>query len=95
MQDLGSAFRGLAITKAPINCSSGSEGTNTNLPELVPPQSPLEVLRAAAAFLNRGSKGVSIKIRGGLTPGGGEGHAHSARGPLSCEPPGRSPLMAQ
>ena len=54
MQDLDSAFRGLAITKAPINCSSGSEGTNTNLPELVPPQSPLEVLRAAAAFLNRG-----------------------------------------
>ena len=95
MQDLGSAFRGLAITKAPFNCSSGSEGTNTNLPELVPPRSPLEVLHAAAVFLNRGPKGVGLEIRGGLTPGGGEGHAHGARGLLSYEPPGRSPLVAQ
>ena len=95
MQDLGSAFRGLAITKAPFNCSSGSEGTNTNLPELVPPRSPLEVLHAAAAFLNRGPKGVGLEIRGGLTPGGGEGHAYGARGPLSYELPCRSPLVAQ
>ena len=74
MQDLGSAFRGLAITKAPFNCSSVSEGISTNLPELVLPRSPLEVLRTAAAFLNRGPKGVGLEIRGGLTPGGGEGH---------------------
>ena len=95
MQDLGPAFRGLAITKAPLNCSSGSKGTNTNLPELVPPWSPLEVLRAAVALLNRGPKGVSLEIRRGLTPGGGEGHTHGARGPLNCELPGRSPLVAQ
>ena len=54
MQDLGSAFRGLAIAKAPFNRSSGSEDTNTYLPELVPPRSPLEMLRVAATFLNRG-----------------------------------------
>ena len=95
MQDLGPTFRGLAITKAPFNFSSGSEGTSTNLSELVPPRNPLEVLRAAATFLNRGPKGVSLEIRGGLTPGGGEGHTHGARGPLNCELPGRSPLVAQ
>ena len=95
MQDLGSAFQGLTITKAPFNCSSGSKGTNTNLPELVPPRSPLEVLRAAATFLNRGPKGVGFEILGGLNPGGGEGHAHGVRGPLSYEPLGRSPLVAQ
>ena len=95
MQDLGSAFRGLAITKAPFNCSSGSEGTNTNLPELVPPRSPLEVLHAAAAFLNRGPKGVGLEIRGGLTPSRGEDYAHGARGPLSCELPGSSPPVVQ
>ena len=95
MQDLDSAFRGLTITKAPFNFSSRSEGTSTNLPELVPPRNPLEVLRAAAAFLNRGPKGVSLEIRGGMTPSGGEGHTHGARGPLNCEPPGRSPLVAQ
>ena len=95
MQDLGPAFRGLTITKTSFNFSSGSEGTSTNLPELVLPQSPLEVLRAAAAFLNQGPKGVSLEIRGGLTPGGGKGHAYGARGPLNCELPGRSPLVAQ
>ena len=57
VQDLGSAFRGLAITKALFNCSNGSEGINTNFLELVSPRSPLEVLRMAAAFLNRGPKG--------------------------------------
>ena len=64
MQDLGSAFRGLAIAKAPFDYSSGSEGTNTNFPELVPPRSPLEVLRAAAAFLNRGPKGSASRFAG-------------------------------
>ena len=54
MQDLGSAFRWLVIAKTPFNRSSGSEDTNTCLSELVPPQSPLEVLRMAATFLNRG-----------------------------------------
>ena len=95
MQDLGPAFRGLAITKAPFNFSSGSEGTSTNLPELVSPRNPLEVLRAAAALLNRGPKGVSLEIRRGLTPSGGEGHAHGARGSLSCEPLSSSPLVVQ
>ena len=64
MQDLGSAFRGLAIAKAPLNRSSGSEGTNTNLPELVPPRSPLEVLRVVAAFLNQGLKGPATRFAG-------------------------------
>ena len=68
MQDLGSAFRGLAIAKAPFNCLSGLEGTNTNLPKLFPPRSPLEVFRAAAAFLNRGPKGVGLEIRGSSGP---------------------------
>ena len=54
MQDLGFAFRGLAIAKTPFNRSSGSNDTNTYLPELVSPRSPLEALRAAATFLNRG-----------------------------------------
>ena len=52
MQDLGSAFRGLIIAKAPFNRFSGSEDTDTYLLELVPLRSPLEVLRAAATFLN-------------------------------------------
>ena len=95
MQDLGSAFRGLAITKAPFNYSSVSEGINTNLPELVSPRSPLKVLRVVVAFLNRDLKGVGLEIREGLTPGGGEGHAYGARGPLSYELPCRSPLVAQ
>ena len=94
MQDLGSAFRGVAITKAPFNYSSGSEGKNTNIPELVLPRSPLEVLRVAAAFLNRGPKGPATRFTGGLTLGGGEGHAHGARGLLSCELPGSSPFVA-
>ena len=68
MQDLGSAFWGFAFAKAPFNYSSGSEGTNTNLPELFPPQSPLEVFRAAAAFLNRGPKGIGLEIRGSSGP---------------------------
>ena len=62
MQDLGFAFQGLIVVKAPLNRSSGSEGTNTNLPELVPSQSPLEVLRVAAAFLNQGPKGPAMRF---------------------------------
>ena len=64
MQDLGSAFRGLVIAKAPFNRSSRSEDTNTYLPELVPPRSPLEVLHAAATFLNQGLKGSATKFAG-------------------------------
>ena len=64
MQDLGSAFRGLAIAKAPFNRSSGSEDTNTYFPKLVPPWSPLEVLRTAAAFFNRGPKGPATRFAG-------------------------------
>ena len=64
MQDLGSAFRGLAIAKAPFNCFSGSEDTNTYLPGLVSPRSPLEVLRAAATFLNRGPTGPATRFTG-------------------------------
>ena len=52
MQDLGSAFQGLVIAKALFNRSSESEDTDTYLPELVPPRSPLEVLHVAATFLN-------------------------------------------
>ena len=63
------------LLKPHSTAPSVSEGISTNLPELVLPRSPLEVLRTAAAFLNRGPKGVGLKIRGGLTPGGGEGHA--------------------
>ena len=73
MQDLGSAFSGFAFAKAPFSCSSGSEGTNTNLPELVPPRSPLKVFRAAVAFLNQSPKGVGLKIRGSSSPWWGRG----------------------
>ena len=64
MQDLGSAFRGLVIAKASFNYSSGSEDTNTYLPELVPLWSSLEVLRAAATFLNRGPTGPATRFTG-------------------------------
>ena len=64
MQDLGSAFRGLAITKAPLNHTNGSEGTNTNLPELIPLRNALEVLRSAAAFLNQGPNGPATRFTG-------------------------------
>ena len=64
MQDLGYAFRGLAIAKSPFNRSNGSEDTNTYLPELVPPRNPLEVLRVAATFLNRGPKGSATRFAG-------------------------------
>ena len=62
MQDFGSAFRGLAIAEAPFNRSSGLEDTNAYLLELVPPRSPLEVLRTAVAFLNRGPKGLPTRF---------------------------------
>ena len=64
MQDLNSAFRGLAIAKALFNRSSGSNDTNTYFPELVPPRSPLEVLRVVAAFLNQGLKGPATRFAG-------------------------------
>ena len=64
MQDLGFAFRGLAIAKAPFNRSSGSEDTNTYFPELVLPRSPLEVLCTAAAFRNRGPKVPATRFVG-------------------------------
>ena len=64
MQDLGSTFQGLVIAKAPFNRSSGSEDTNTYLPELVPLRNPLEVLRLAATFLNRGLKGPATRFAG-------------------------------
>ena len=64
MQDLGSAFRGLAIAKTPFNRSSGSEDTNTYLPELVSPRSPFEVPRAAVALFNLGPKGPTTDLRG-------------------------------
>ena len=64
MQDLGSAFRGFIIAKAPFNHFSGLEETNTYLPELVPPRSPLEVLHAATIFLNRGPTGPTIRFAG-------------------------------
>ena len=64
MQDLGSVFRELIVAKTPFNRSSGSEDTNTYLPELVPPWSPLEVLRAATTFLNRGPKGPATRFAG-------------------------------
>ena len=62
MQDLGSAFRGLIIAKAPFNHSSGSEDTDTYLPKLVPLQSPFEVLCAAAIFFNQGPTGLATRF---------------------------------
>ena len=64
VQDLGSVFRGLAIAKTPFNRSSGSEDTNTYLPELVPPRSTFEVPRAAVALFNLGLKGPTTDLRG-------------------------------
>ena len=64
MQDLGSAFRGLVIAKAPFNRSSGSDDTDTYLPELVPPRSTLEVLCAATTFLNKGPTGPATRFAG-------------------------------
>ena len=64
MQDLSSTFRGLVIAKTQFNRSSGLEDTNTYLPELVPPRSPLEVLRAAATFLNQGPTGPATRFAG-------------------------------
>ena len=68
MQDPGFVFRGLVVAKAPFNYSSELEGTNTNLPELFPPRSPLKVFRAAAAFLHRGLKGAVREVHGSSGP---------------------------
>ena len=64
MQDLGFVFRGLVVAKAPFNRSSGSEDIHTYLPELVPPQSPLELLRTAVTFLTRGPTGPATRFAG-------------------------------
>ena len=64
MQDLSSVFRGLVIAKAPFNRFSESEDINTYLLELVPPQSPLEVLCAAATSLDRGPTGPATRFAG-------------------------------
>ena len=64
MQDLGSVFRELIVAKTPFNRSSGSEDIRTYLPELVPPWSPLELLRAAAISLNRGPMGPATRFAG-------------------------------
>ena len=64
MQDLDSVFREFAIAKTLFNRSSGSEDTNTYVPELVLPRSPFEKLRVVAAFLNRGPKGSAIDSQG-------------------------------
>ena len=64
MQDLGSVFRGLVVAKALFNHSRGSEDIRTYLPKLVPPWSPLELLRAAATSLNRGPTGPAIRFAG-------------------------------
>ena len=64
MQDPGFVFRGLIVAKAPFNRSSGSEDIHTYLPELVPPRSPLELLRAAATSLNQGPTGPATRFAG-------------------------------
>ena len=64
MQDLGFVFRGPIIAKAPFNRSSGSEDIHTYLPELVPPQSPLELLCTAATSLNQGPTGLATRFLG-------------------------------
>ena len=64
MQDLGSVFQGLVVAKAPFNRSSGLEDIRTYLSELVPPQSPLELLCAAATSLNQGLMGPATRFAG-------------------------------
>ena len=68
MQDLGSVSWGFTHAKAPFNCLSELEDTNTNLQELFPPWSPLKVFRATAAFLPRGLKGAACEVRGSFSP---------------------------
>ena len=64
MQDPGFVFRGLVVAKVPFNRSSRSEDIHTYLPELVPPQSPLELLRTAATSLNQGPTGLATRFAG-------------------------------
>ena len=64
MQDPGFVFQGLVIAKAPFNRSSRSEDIHTYLLELVPLQSPLELLCAATTSLNRGPTGPATKFAG-------------------------------
>ena len=63
-QDLGFVFRGTVVAKAPFNRSSGSEDIHTYLPELVPPRSPLELLRTATTSLNQGPTGPATRFVG-------------------------------
>ena len=64
MQDPSFVFLGLVVAKAPFNRSSGSEDIYTYLPEVVPPWSPFELLRAAAISLNRGPTGSATRFTG-------------------------------
>ena len=64
MQDFGFVFRGPVVAKAPFNRFSGSEDIHTYLPELVPPRSPLELLRAAATSLNQGLTRLATRFAG-------------------------------
>ena len=64
MQDLSSVFRELVVAKAPFNRSSGLEDIRTYLPELVPLQSPLELLHVATTPLNRGLTGLTTRFAG-------------------------------
>ena len=64
MQDPSFVFRGLVVAKALFNRSSGSEDIHTYLPELVPPRSPLELLRMAATSLNWGLTGPATGFAG-------------------------------
>ena len=57
MQDLGSAFWGFVLAKAPFSRSNGSEGTNTNLPELVPPTEPLKSVSRGRCLPQSGPEG--------------------------------------
>ena len=64
MQDPSFVFRGLVVAKALFNRSSGSEDIHTYLPELVPPRSPLELLRMAATSLKWGLTGPATGFAG-------------------------------
>ena len=64
MQDPGFVFRGLVVARVLFNRSSGLEDIHTYLPELVPLQSPLELLRTAAISFNRGPTGPAIRFAG-------------------------------
>ena len=64
MQGLGFVLRGPVIAKAPFSRFSRSEDIHIYLPELVPPRSPLELLRAAPPSLNRGPTRSATRFAG-------------------------------